>query len=154
MVKAFVNAIGDGAVVVERRKHVLHGHKDVFEAVNIQKGFLLSGKRSVREVFCRGAGADRDRQISRPGGHKLLVVSFNFGLECLGKRRVDNPLSDLRTTFRQLVGIIGIQGLQQFFDPRIQTAVTQKFPKSLGRRGEAPWNPDASLGELTDHFSQ
>ena len=45
--EAFVHAVGDGAVVVERSKHVVHRFFHVFQALDIQEGFLLSGKGGV-----------------------------------------------------------------------------------------------------------
>ena len=54
MGKPLVDAVADGAVVVERSKHFFHLVQHVVNADNIQKGFLLAGKRGVRQVFGGG----------------------------------------------------------------------------------------------------
>ena len=52
--ETFVDAVGNGAVIVKRSENVLHGFFDVVQPVDIQEGFLLSGKRGIRQVFGGG----------------------------------------------------------------------------------------------------
>ena len=52
--ETFVDAVGNGAVVVKRSKNVLHGFFDVVQPVDIQESFLLPGKRGIRQVFGGG----------------------------------------------------------------------------------------------------
>ena len=54
MRETFVDAVGNGAIVVKRSENVLHGFFDVVQPVDIQEGFLLSGKRGIRQVFGGG----------------------------------------------------------------------------------------------------
>jgi hypothetical protein len=57
--EAVVDAVGDGAVVVERGENVLDGEQDVVDAADVQEGFLLARERGVGEVLGGGAGAHR-----------------------------------------------------------------------------------------------
>ena len=42
--EAFMYAVGDGAVVVQGGEYVAHGFFNVFQAIDIQESFLLSGE--------------------------------------------------------------------------------------------------------------
>src|SRR3546814_15478071 len=47
---AFVHAVGNGAIVVQRRKNVADLVQHVIDAHDVQEGFLLAGTRSVGQV--------------------------------------------------------------------------------------------------------
>lgn len=61
MREALVDAIGDGAVIVERRENVLHAIEHVFDADHVQIAFLLTRERCVGQVFrcCRRTHGER-----------------------------------------------------------------------------------------------
>jgi len=42
-----VDAVGDRPVVEQRREHLVHALLDAFEAVDVEEGLLLAGKRGV-----------------------------------------------------------------------------------------------------------
>ena len=42
--EAFMYAVGDGAVVVQGGEYVAHGFFNIFQAIDIQESFLLSGE--------------------------------------------------------------------------------------------------------------
>ena len=46
--KAFVHAIGNRPIVVERGEDFLYGVENIVVTVDVQKAFLLPGKRGVR----------------------------------------------------------------------------------------------------------
>ena len=54
MGKALVYAVADGAVVVQRGEHLFHLVQHFFNADDVQEGFLLASKRSVRQIFSGG----------------------------------------------------------------------------------------------------
>ena len=52
VIKTLVHAVADGAVVIEGSKHFAHAAQHLVDAHHVQVGFLLAGKRSIRQVFC------------------------------------------------------------------------------------------------------
>ena len=52
VIKILVDAIGNGAVIEQRGKYITHGIQHVLDANDVQMGFLLPGKRSIRQIFC------------------------------------------------------------------------------------------------------
>ena len=71
MGKALVHAVADGAVVVQRGKHLFDFVQHRVNTRHIQKRFLLTGKRGIRQVFCSGR---------RPNGKRSPRV---FGAQLL-----------------------------------------------------------------------
>ena len=59
--EALVHAIGDGAIVVEAGEYLLYRMKNIVQAIDIKKCFLLSGERGVGQVL------GRRRRAHRPG---------------------------------------------------------------------------------------
>ena len=99
MVIALVNTIGDRAVVKQRREHVLHGDQYGVEALDVEEGFLLTGKRGVRHILrrCRRTHGERRMLIVR----RELRVGIADGIFQLRlERSVDNPLADLCACLR------------------------------------------------------
>ena len=62
--EALVDPIGDRPVVVERGEDLEDVPQDRIDADDIQDGLLLAGERRVGQVFGRGAGAHRKRDIT------------------------------------------------------------------------------------------
>lgn len=54
VVEALVDPIGDGAIIKEGGENRFHGGKDIFLALDVQVGFLLSGKRGIGQVLGSG----------------------------------------------------------------------------------------------------
>ena len=51
VLEALVFAVGDGAVVEQRREHLADGLFDGRQAGDVQEGLLLAGKRCIGQVF-------------------------------------------------------------------------------------------------------
>ena len=122
MVVALVHAIGDGAVVEQGSKHMLHRHQHRIVTLDVQEGFLLSGKRGVRHIFCgrRGTyGKGGLRIVSRELVVRVVNGFFQFRLE----RCVDDPLADLRPGFGKLGDVINIRFIQQVVNALVNTAL-------------------------------
>ncbi|SVK54279.1 Uncharacterised protein [Acinetobacter baumannii] len=111
MVVALVHAIRNGAVIEQRREHVLDRHHHGVDALHVEEGFLLAGKGSVRHVFRRGGGAHRKGGFRFAVG-ELLVSLMNFTLELGVERRVDHPLADLGTGLGQLCNVVNVSLIQ------------------------------------------
>ena len=54
VIEALVHAVGDRAVVEQRREDFVHGLDDVVGAAHVEERFLLARERSFRQVFRRG----------------------------------------------------------------------------------------------------
>ena len=73
LVKVFMAAIGNGAIVVERGVNGLDLLQHGVNTADVQEGFLLPGKGGLRQVFRRGRGSDRDGYVPLPvGGHGCI----------------------------------------------------------------------------------
>ncbi|OIQ78749.1 hypothetical protein GALL_395460 [mine drainage metagenome] len=153
MDEALVHAIGDGAVVVERGKHMSDLVEHGLDAADIEIGFLLSGERGVRQVFRRCGGAHRERRIRVAGGQRGIRSADGL-LEVGRKGRVDNPLADLFANLRQGAHVVRIQGGQRRFDAPLQPAGAQDFAEGMRRGAKPARHAHSGSGELADHFAQ
>ena len=122
MVVALVHAIGDGAVVEQGSKYVLHGHQHRIIALNVQEGFLLPGERRVRHIFC-GCGRTHGKGGLRIVSGELVVSIVNGFFQFRLERCVDDPLADLRPGFSKLGHIINIRFIQQVVNALVYTAL-------------------------------
>ncbi len=53
---------------LNRSKYMFHCHENGVKTLNVEEGFLLTGKRSVRHIFCGGGGAHRKKRRFVIGG--------------------------------------------------------------------------------------
>ena len=109
MGKALVHAIGDGTIVVQRREDFLDGVQDVFEAADVEEGFLLAGERGIRQIFGRGRRAYSKRSLRTALGDQSGVMHGDFFFELFRERGIDHPLADLGTRLQQGIHIVHIQ---------------------------------------------
>ena len=116
MRKALVHAVGNGAVVVQRREHLLHGLEHIVDADHVQEGFLLTSKRRVRQVFRRGRGTHGKRHFGVGIGHQLGVELVDFGGQAWLEWRFHDPLTDLGAGLRQRAHVIDVQPFEALGD--------------------------------------
>jgi len=76
--KALVHPVRDGAVVIERSEYVANREQHVVESVNVEKGFLLAGEGSVRQILRSSRGTHRERGITALPFGKGLVRSADL----------------------------------------------------------------------------
>ena len=117
-----MHAIGDGAVVEQGSKHMLHRHQHRLVTLDVEEGFLLPGERGIRHIFCcsgRAHGKGGLRIVSGELVVRVVNGFFQFRLE----RCVDNPLADLRAGFGKLGDIINIRFIQQVVNALVYTAL-------------------------------
>ena len=68
---------------------MLHRFFNIFQAVDIEEGFLLAGKRSIGQIFGSGRRAHGHGDIFAARiGHHFIPCGFNVGIELLGERGV------------------------------------------------------------------
>ena len=155
VLEAFVHAVGDGAVVIERGKHVVHRFFYVFEALDIQEGFLLSGKGGIGQVFGGGGRTHgHGNLVGARISHQFVPCGFDVGFQLGGEGGVQNPLADLRAHACQLDHIVYIQPGQRGGNALIQAVVRQKCAVGFGRSGKAAGHAHAFFSQLADHFAQ
>ncbi len=152
--KALVNTIGNGAVVIQRREHVLHAIKHVVDADHVEVAFLLTRERRVRQIFCRGRRADCERQLFRRAVLQRVEARANVSLELRLQRRVDDPLTDFLAGFGKRFHIVNVERLETFGDAFGQVVVMEKVAKCQCRCGETGRHTNPGLRELTDHLAQ
>lgn len=114
---------------------MFHCHENGVKTLNVEEGFLLLSKRSVRHIFCSSGGTHRKRGVFVIGGK--LCIGFADGVFQLRlEGSVDNPLADLRARFRKLSNIVNIRFIQQFINALVYAALVQKLVKRVGGCGE------------------
>jgi hypothetical protein len=68
--EALVYAVADGAVVVERGKHLFHLVQHVFDADHVEECLLLAGKGRVGQVFGGCGRANREARLRIAGAQR------------------------------------------------------------------------------------
>jgi hypothetical protein len=154
VIEALMHTIGNRAVVVQRGKHLLDRMQNVVVTLNVQISFLLSRERCVRQVLGRRRGTHGESHLRAAGGDQRIVFLPDFVFQMLGKWRVEHPVADLRTGFRQLIDVIDIQRVQCSIDAVGQALMGEKLAVGRRRGGETARHADAGSGELSNHFAQ
>ena len=155
MFEAFMYAVGDGTVVVQRSKYMVHSCFDVFQAVDIQEGFLLTCKRCIRQVFgsCRRTDGNGNIRAACVCNH-FVPCCLDFSIQLFGEGRIQNPLADFFTDARQFGDIFHIQLCQCGGNTLAQSVVRQECAVGFGGSGKTAGDADAFFSQLTDHFTQ
>ena len=154
-----MHAVGNGAVVVQRREHVLHRFQHVVDADHVQERLLLARERRVRQVFRRGGRTDGERHFRVRIGHEAVVEGFDFRLQARLERRVDDPLTDLGAAGGQGADVVHVQAFQALGDALAEggaavDGMVQEVAEGLRRSGEAARHAHAGLGQLADHLAE
>ena len=150
--KTFVHPVADRAVVVERGEHLSHLVQHGVNAGDVQKSFLLPGKRGVWQIFGGGRRAHREGGL-RVGPGQSDKSSAHRLLKCGRQRLRLHQRADARADLRQGTHLFAVPLRQFRADFLVQTAVTQKLAVRMRGGGKAPRHFHA-LRQLGDHFSQ
>src|SRR5580692_2776504 len=94
MCEAFMHAVTDRTIVVERGEHFLDLEQYLINALNVEEGLLLAGKGGIGQVFGGGGGADREAGFGILRDQSLKMGA-DVRLESRRKWRLYNPLADL-----------------------------------------------------------
>ena len=154
MGKALVDAVGDGAVVVERGKDLADAVQDGVDADDIEDGLLLAGEGGVGQVLGGGAGAhgerDAGRGILREAGEVLADGLFQVRRE----GSLAHPAADLGTGLGQGLHVVGVEGGQTGVDALGEPVVVEEVPEGVCGGGKAARHLDARCRELADQLAQ
>ena len=107
VIKAFVNAVRDRTVVVERSEYFLHSCEHLFETDDVQVSFLLAGKGSVRKVFGSSGRTNSNGNFLLVALEPLIVFS-DFFFELGRERSFFNPFTNFSAGLCQLFNIINV----------------------------------------------
>ena len=152
VVEALVHAIGDGAIVEQRREHFVHALEHRVAPAHVEERFLLTGERCVRQVFCRGRRAHRDGDIA-PAAHALerfedLALSRGGnGVARIHWRMRAPALASVSTSSTSSV-------VERLRDARGEAIVLQEVTIGLRRGREAIRHVDAGVREMADHLAE
>ncbi len=128
-----------------------HQHRIV--ALDIEEGFLLSGKRGIRHIFRRGRGAHGKRCLG-VAFRELVIGVMDSVFQLWRERRIDDPLPDLRPGFRQFANVINVRVIQQLIDTLVDAALVKKLIKSIRRGGESVRDRYPCFRQIGDHLTQ
>ena len=147
-----MDPVGDGAVVIERGKHLVNAADDLVQPHDIQEGLLLSGKGGFGEIFRRRRRADGYADIVAltqfiPGRVDLCDErGLQFGLPY----RVANAAA----AFSQGLDIVDIQRLELLIDRAGKTLLIEKIAERICGGCEAEWHRDTGVGQGLDHLAK
>ncbi|MNV03287.1 hypothetical protein D3C71_935470 [compost metagenome] len=153
MVEALVHAIGDRAIVEKGGKHFLGGANDVFDTTDVEEGFLLTGERSVRQVF-GGSGRTHGHGHVRVAGRQRGERGADLGIQFFRELGFHDPLTDLGTGLGQGIHVIDVQCIECVVNLLVQAAQLQEITISLSGRGEAAGHRYTGTCKVADHLAQ
>ncbi len=154
VVKALVDAVGNGAVVVERREHFPDRVQDRFQAFHIQEGFLLSGEGGIRQVLGGGRRAYGDGNLAAGLRHHLAISGRDLVIEARGQGRLQDPAANFSAGLGQGIHVIHIERGQGGVNALLQSGFAQEIPIGLRRGGEAIRHMNACGAQVADHFTE
>ena len=157
--EAFVNAVRNRTVVIQRREYVFDCFQHVIDTDHIQESFLLTCKGCVRQIFRCRRRTHRKRHFAFGVSYQTVIKRFDFRQQTWLERCFNDPLTDFRTGFRQFFHVIDIQRCQTLFDFFCQRAfavfaVFEKITESLRCGSETTRHTDTGSCQLADHFTQ
>ncbi len=150
--EALVHAIRDRAIVEQRSEHFVDALEQRIAAAHIEKRFLLTGERCVRQVFRRCGGAHGDGDVASPA-HALEGFE-NLGFQVRREGRGQNPVADLRADRGELLHIVDVQRLQRSCDAIRESFMLQKVAIRLRSRRESRRHDDAERRQVADHLAE
>ena len=152
--EALVHAVGNGAVVVERSENFLDGVQDVFQADDVEEGFLLAGEGSIRQIFGGGGGTHGEGHVGGGIGDQALVLLGDGDGQFHRERGIHDPLADLGTAGGECVDVFDIERVEGGVDLVIEAALRQEIAVGLRRGREAARHANAGISQLADHFAK
>ena len=150
---ALVDAIADGAVVVEAGEDLAHAGEDAVDPGDVEKGLLLARERRLGQVLGGRRRAHRERGVGMVGA-EALVLAPDLGLERGGKRLRLDPGADLGAGAGERADVVGVERGQPVGDPPRQAAFGEEGSKRVRRGREAAGDTDPGVAQLADHFAE
>ena len=149
VIETLMHAIRNRPVVEERGEHVAHGLDDRILALHVEKGFLLTRKRSLGQIFGGGRGAYCHRRI----GAEASITLAHRALEFRGQGYLENPAADVRAHRGEAHDIIDVEGGERLADAPIEAILRKHLSIGRGGGGEAAGYFHSESRERADHFA-
>ena len=131
---ALVDAIADGAVVVEAGEDLAHAGEHAVDSRDVEEGLLLAGERRLRQVLGGRRRAHGEGRVGMVGGEPL-VLAPHLGLERRRQRLGLDPGADLGAGGGERAHVVGIEGGEPLGDAPRQAAFGEEGPET-----RAPWS--------------
>ena len=131
----------------------MHGTFDIVETFDIEEGFLLSGKGSIRQIFSGRRRAHRNLEVGVLR-KQLIVSGTQMFFEDGRQRRINDPLTDLTADTGKLVHVINIKALQCCVDALVKSLMGQKLTISVSRGRKATGDCYPGTREIGNHLTQ
>jgi hypothetical protein len=147
-----VDAIGNGAVVVERGEHAAHRVQHVVDAADVEVGLLLAGERGVGQVLGGGRGAHGEARFAALRHARVFLA--DLALELRGQRRLLDPAADLAPGACELGHVLDVDLRQGLGDALREVAVGEEVVECLGGGGEAAGHAYTGGGQLADQLAE
>ncbi|MNN22384.1 hypothetical protein D3C81_1357410 [compost metagenome] len=155
MLEAVVDAVGDGAVVVQRSEHFLDLVHDIVGAGHVEEGFLLASEGGIGQIFGSGRGAHRNGHVAAAVvGAELGVGSADVLVQRGVQRGVDHPAADFLAGEGQGRDIFHVQRGQLVEDALGQVVMGNEVLEGLGRGGIATGHRHTQAGKIADHLAE
>ncbi len=153
VIESLVHAVGDRAVVEQRREDFVHRLDHVRGAAHVEKRLLLARKRGFRQVFRRGGRAHRDRDVRAAVAHADVAVD-DVLLQLRRERRRQDPVPDARAGFGQPGDVVDVERVEFLLDARCEALVREKLTVGVGGGREAVRHADPEPGQVRDHLAE
>ncbi len=154
MVKAVVDAVGNRPVGEKRCLAAFDRVNQHFFALDVEVGFVLTGKTGVGQVFSGGGTAHRHAQMFATGGLERAPGFAQLLLHGGRHGRTVNNLTRPGTGTRQRIGIGLVQRVEQAVQLGPGIGRIKRRAVRHGGDGKPIRHPHTQRCELLEHLAQ
>ena len=157
MIEIVVHAVGYGAIVEQRGIHLVHAGHQMLLAAHVQESLLLSGEGGLRQIFGRGGGADRDRELAahrrralpmaRQDVENFLVAAASGKGVASIQPRICAPTTASRSTSSTS------RAARCAADALVQPVLREKIAIRVRRRRESAGHRDTESRQRRNHLA-
>ncbi len=151
---ALVDAIADGAVVVETGEDLAHLGQNVVDSRDVEVSLLLACERGLGQVF---GGRRRAHREGRAGVDRRAAARTRAAPSA--SNAAGNGCASIQpricgTGLGQRANVVGVERRQPLGDAPRQAALGEERAKGMRRGCEAAGNANPRLAQLADHFAE
>ena len=146
VIEFVVHAIGDGAIVEQRRVHFVHGLEQLLLAAHVEKSFLLAGEGCLGQILGGGRGAHRHRELARrccPASCARRPAPQSAGAPGKGVASIQPRIS--APTTAKPIDIVDVERRQRGANALVEPVLRQEIAIGMRGGGESAGNRDARV---------